>query len=150
MLAGELIRRFGYAALDRAVFNKIVGSDDNRMMRRPRLFALASVTIDAPYYHRFIEIRKILDRQRRLVSGSFGDLASDGAPIVVAITVRDRKLRRHFFYDHRSPSTGRLKSSFEVRVPTYQSRHEESPGDGAFKLIALWPFNFDGQPEQSS
>jgi hypothetical protein len=115
--------------------------------RQPRLFALASVTMQAPYSHRFIEIRKILDRQRRLVFGSFGDVALDGTPIVVAITLRDRQLQRHFVYDHRGP-LGPIKSSFEVRGPTYQSRHEGSPGDDALELIALWPFNFDAVEEQ--
>ena len=114
-LGGELMRRFGYAALDRAVFNEIVGSEDNRMKRRPRLFALASVTIEAPFYHRFIEIRKVLDRQRRLVSGSFGDLDPDAAPIVVSITARNQPLQLDFVYDHRGPS-GPIKSSFEVRI----------------------------------
>jgi hypothetical protein len=141
-LAGELIRRFGYAALDRAVFNEIVGSEDGRMKRRPRLYALASVTIETPGWHHFIAIRKILDRQRRLVSGSFGDLALDGTPIVVAITVRDQQLRRPFIYEYRDPS-GKLKSCFEVRVPTYQS-----PDDDTLKLIALWPFKLDAVEEK--
>lgn len=141
-LVGELIRRLGYGALDRAVLNEIVGSEDDCMKRRPRLYALASMTIEAPGWHHFIEIRKILDRQRRLVSGSFGDLALDETPIVVAITVRDRQLRRPFIYKYRGPS-GRLKSCFEVRVPTYQPLDDDT-----LKLIALWPFKLDAVEEQ--
>ncbi len=148
-LVGELIGRFGNAMLDRAVFNEIVGSEDDLVKRRPRLFALASATIEAPYSHRHIEIRKILDRQRRLVTGSFGDWALDGTPIVVAITARDQPLQRGFVHDHRGPS-GLIKSSFEVRVPTYQSRHIGSSDDGALALIALWPFSFNGAGEPSS
>lgn len=143
-LLGELIRRFGYAVLDRAVLNEIVGSKDERVKHRPRLFALASVTIEAPGWHHHLQIRRILERQRRLVSGSFGDLALDGIPIVVALTVRDQQVRRPFIYEYRGPS-GRLKSCFEVRVPTYQS-----PDDDTLKMIALWPFSFDGGVEQSN
>jgi hypothetical protein len=148
-LAGELIGRFGYALLDRAVFNEIVGSENDRVKRQPRLFALASVTIEAPYWHRFIEIRKTLARQRMLVSGSFGDMDLNATPIVVAITARDQQLRRRFVYDHRGP-LGPIKSSFEVQVPTFQSKHKKALCDDTLKLIVLWPFNFDGEAKQSS
>ena len=149
-LVGELIRRFGYAVLDRAVLDEIVGSENDRVKGRPRLFALASVTMEPPYWDRFYTVREILDRQRRLVSGNFGELAFDGIPIVVAITARDRQLRRHFVYDHLGPHPTGRKNFFEVRVPTYQLRQEGSPRDRPLKLIALWPFNFNGGPKQSS
>jgi hypothetical protein len=148
-LVGELIRRFGSAVLDRAVFDEIVGSKDDCVKRQPRLFALASVTIETPYSHIFIEIRKTLARQRRLVSGSFGDMDLNATPIVVVITARDQQLRRRFVYDHRGPS-GPIKSSFEVQVPTYQSKQKEALCDDTLKLIVLWPFDFDGEAEQSS
>src|ERR1035437_4877712 len=126
-LAGELIRRFGYAARDRSVSNEIVGSVDDRMKRRPRLFAPASVTTKD--WHRFTEILEILGLQRRLVSGSFGELALDRKPIVVAITAaQDRKkMRRHLVYDRLDPNSPWRKtdpkpahSFFEVQVPTFQ------------------------------
>jgi hypothetical protein len=149
-LVGELIGRFGYALLDRVVFNEILGSKDDRVKRQPRLFALASVTMEPPYWHLFNGVRAILERQRKLVSSNFGELAFDGIPIVVAITARDRQLRRHFAYDHLGPNPTGYKNFFEVRVPTYQSRHDGSPVDHPLELIVLWPFNFDPEAEQSS
>lgn len=70
------------------------------------------------------------------MAGSFGELALDGTPIVVAITTRDRQLREHAIYVDR-------KSMFEVRVPTYQSKHMGLAEDDNLIFIALWPFKFD-------
>jgi hypothetical protein len=141
-LIGELIRHFGYAVLDRAVSNTIVVSEDDRMKRRPRLFALGSVTMEK--WPGFTKVLEILERQQRLVSGSFGDLAIDQKPIVVAITSQDQQLRRDLAINRlRTYSTGR-NSFFEVRVPTYEGL---SVGD-TLELIVLWPFKLDAVERQ--
>jgi hypothetical protein len=141
-LAGELVRRFGHALLDRAVLHEIVGSKDDHAKHQPRLFALASATVDASNWYCLQVVHEILNRQRRLVSGSFGELALDGTPIVVAITTRDRQLKEHAIYVDR-------KTFFEIRVPTYRSKHIGLAEGDNLILIALWPFNFDAEAESS-
>jgi len=80
---GELIRSFGYAILDRGVHDRILDVRGNEKKRKPRLFALGSVTsyttVDS-----LNALSKTLRRQRDLVCSSFGEVVSNEPSLVIA------------------------------------------------------------------
>ena len=83
-LAGQLMRDLGCALLTPAVLDRIVDAAP----RKPRLFALASMrvwTMDDYHIHHHL----LFDRQRDLVSGSFGDAVLDEPVLLVATAVED-------------------------------------------------------------
>jgi hypothetical protein len=77
MLAGEQMRRLGYALLRREVLEQIVCEDK---VRPPRFFALGSATLRAPF-DPLMQFHWTLRRQRALVSSSFGQLLVDDLPL---------------------------------------------------------------------
>lgn len=80
---GELIQNFGYAIMDRESHDLILDVRGNEKRRKPRLFALGSVTsyttVDS-----LNALSKTLRRQRDLVCSSFGDVVSNEPSLVIA------------------------------------------------------------------
>lgn len=83
MLVGELMRRLGYALLNREVLDQVLSVHQTEEKRRPRLFALGSSTMKdrlgiykvRPYseYKRDLDQHhQVMERQDDIVSGAFG------------------------------------------------------------------------------
>jgi hypothetical protein len=132
-LVGELTRRFGYAALHPTVLPQILGGRENGASK-PRLLALGSATLpicDVP------TLRRVLERQSRLISGSFG--AATTSPLLIATNAGPA------WSDHLAEVRSTAQWVFELSAPA----DENTDADGALDLIMLWPFELDdreGQP----
>jgi hypothetical protein len=141
-LVGELIGRFGYAILDREVHDRILGVEANEKRRKPRLFALGSVT-PGTHCSLFSDTDRIFDRQRRLISGSFGDLAVDDPQLVITATVNDLSLSDKRVISNSLCSMNR-KPLFVVHSNRDKINANRDYGADALNLITLWPFNLTG------
>jgi len=134
MLAGEQMRRLGYALLKREVIEQIVCEDK---VRPPRFFALGSATLRAPF-DPLLQFHWTLRRQRELVSASFGQLLVDDLPLI-AISIEETDelacIAKRTGYSERS-------EIMTVKGPRYQGGGRHKPG--ALDAIALWPFELDG------
>jgi len=141
-LVGELVGRFGNAMLDREVHDRILGVEVNEKRRKPRLFALGSVT---PGIHcsLFSDTDQIFDRQRRLISGSFGDLLVDDPQLVITATVNGLPLSAECVIFDSLWSKDR-KPLFVAHSNRDKINTNRDYGADALDLITLWPFNLTG------
>lgn len=139
MLTGELMRRFGHAALDRDVLRGVLGAGENRTRRKPRLYAFGSATLTSPH-HDIRDLDLILERQRKFVSGAFGDLVPNELPLFIATAAG------HHWTDFLAGTDSQLLTgsqlSLEVAAPAYRVRRDTADGAGVLDLITLWPFQF--------
>jgi hypothetical protein len=144
-LVGELVRRLGYALLDRYVVDRITGVPEGR--RKPHFLALGSATFrrfDDPWH-----CQCVIKRQSELVSGSFGAPGVDDLPLFIAISShedRERVLDPVVYTTwvalrsrEADSSSFRLMSDlcFMVNGPPYQAERRMLD---AVDMIALWPF----------
>lgn len=137
-LVGELIRRFGHGLLDRDLVDQIAGTGERSSKDKTRLYALGSATLHSPF-DRLHHFYWLLDRQRELVCGSFGEIDDDERPILVVT-----------FADNEPPDL--LADTFQddwarvhvLRQPTYAVPNRGEPWSRLLHVIALWPFELDG------
>ena len=177
MLVGELIRRLGYALLNRDVLDQVLAVHQSGQRRKPRLFALSSQTLNAigstsyegPYseYNPYLDHHaQVFYQQYNFVLGGFGHKVDDERSLRIATRIDDpwpayfaeieqeaNKLARETAkIKHNPPKPSYRppgwKQLFEAPGPAYQSDIPIRLG-GALDLITLWPFNFDGLAEQS-
>jgi len=137
-LVGELMRDFGCALLTPAILERIVGATAPADLRKPRLFALASLrlwTMDDYYIHRHV----LTDRQRDLVLGSFGDAVPNERPLWVATAVEN--LGSEQVKEIRRTTQGELLTT---TTPACKTDDEEYGFLNYMRIIALWPFGIDG------
>jgi hypothetical protein len=140
MLAGELIRRLGYALLSEEIVDELAGARDTELRCKPQIFALGSATINDDLSN----LRLILKRQCELVSGSFGPLTAGDLPLLIAISIDNGRaltgIMDELSYSRRSKifHASRFHS---VNAPRYRTETRKS---GILDLITLWPFKLDG------
>jgi hypothetical protein len=136
-LVGELMRHFGCALLTPAVNDQIVGGSENRGARNPRLFALASLTLETmdDYY---IHFPRMIRRQADLIRGSFGD-AIPGERFLLVATAGEHLCSD--LVDEIRQTVG--TSFFTTTTPAYEVDKRGYGILSLVQLIALWPFDFD-------
>jgi hypothetical protein len=133
-LAGKLIRDFGCALLTPEVLERITFGNTQTSPRKPRMFALASMglwTMDDYYIHHHV----LFDRQRDLVTCSFGD-DSPGEPVLfVATAVED--LHSEMVEEIRQRANGTF---FTSTIPAYEVDKSKPSYFNYLRMITLWPF----------
>jgi hypothetical protein len=173
MLVGELMRRLGYALLNREVLDQVLGVRQTGAKHKPRLFALSSSTMKdrlgihkgRPYAEYEADLdyhRRVTDRQHEIVRGAFGGWVKGERPLNIA-TYIEHPWRHYFAAFERHVASDATKEAvkeqaaapswkmlFEAPAPAYQSNSETARRAGALDLITLWPFNFDTEAEPSS
>jgi hypothetical protein len=173
MLVGELMRRLGYALLNREVLDQVLGVRQTGAKRKPRLFALSSSTMKdrlgihkgRPYAEYKADLdyhRRVIDRQHEIVRGAFGDWVKGERPLNIATHI-EHPWRHYFAEFERHEAAYATKEAakelaaapgwkmlFEAPAPTYQPNSVAARRAGAVDLITLWPFNFDTEAEPSS
>ena len=164
-LVDELARRLRHSLLREEELARLLGRPLLREMgelvlpqkRNAKLFALGSVTLDAPQPDELIlELQTVLDRQSAFVSENFGPLLLHDLPLFTMIwpaytdecyadsflcKVIDTVacITRKSGYAHHNKGTPNV---FEMAgAPRYKDRR----GPGALDLIALWPLNVGGR-----
>jgi hypothetical protein len=142
-LVGELVRRLGYALLERKILDQIMGPSGRTSS--PRFFALGSGTLNAsfdPLWH----FQTMLDHQSAFLSGSFAPLAVEHLPLFVVTSEEDDP---HLWRGARDVlARAALISGYSlerdmfatVQAPRYQAQTRRT---GWLDLIALWPFKVD-------
>ena len=137
-LVGKLMRHFGYALLTPAVLEQIVGAGEAGTRRKPRLFALASLTL-------WFDFPRMMSWQSELVRGSFGDAIPDARSLIVATAVENPQSK---LIDDIWEITG--ESFFTTTAPVYEIVNPGHPTLDDLKMIALWPFQFDEEKLRSA
>jgi hypothetical protein len=177
ILAGELMRRLGYALLNREVLDQVLSVHQTEEKRRPRLFALSSSTRKdrlgiykvRPYSEYKCDLdqhHQVMERQDDIVSGAFGHWVKGERQLNIATHI-EHPWRDYFAeieantaapppppplgppWPRRPPPLG-WKLLFEAPAPAYKPNSECVRRAGALDLITLWPFSFDAEAEPSS
>lgn len=143
-LVGELVRRLGYALLERKILDRIIGAGGTTP--KPRFFALGSGTLNAPFEPLW-HFQTMLDRQSAFLSGSFAPLAVEDLPLFIVTSEEDDP---HLWSGARDVlARAAAMSGYELSpdmfatadAPRYQA---DARRPGWLDLIALWPFKLDG------
>jgi hypothetical protein len=143
-LVGELVRRLGYALLERKILDRIVGPRGTRP--KPRFFALGSATLNAPF-EPIWHLQTMLDRQSAFVAGGFDPLATDELPLFIQTAIDDGGAFRTATTDTMARAAWMSGYSINpdafatVQTPRYQP---EARWPGVLDLVALWPFDIVG------
>jgi hypothetical protein len=136
-LAGQLMRDLGCALLTPAVLERVVGAGAHAAVRKPRLFALASLrlwTMDDYYIHSHV----LTDRQRGLVLGSFGEGIPTERELMVVTAVED--LHSDCVDEIRQMAHGSL---FTTTVPACKVEGSRYSILNYLRMITFWPFECD-------
>jgi hypothetical protein len=135
-LVGKLMHDLGCALLTPAVLDRIVSSDADGKVRKPRFFALSSLVLETmeDYY---LNYDLLLRRQADLVRGSFGE----GIPnerLLVATTAEDQY--PDWVDEFRRAADG---SFLTTTTPAQEVEKSERRNLNLLRMITLWPFAFD-------
>jgi hypothetical protein len=137
-LVCKLMRHLGYALLTPAVLEQIVGAGAAGTRGKPRLFAIASLTL-------WPDFLRMMSWQSELVRGSFGDAIPDEQPLIIATAVENP---RSDLVDDVRRIAG--ESFFTTTTPVYDVVKPGHPTLDDLKMIALWPFQLDEKKLQSA
>ena len=158
-LVEELARRLRHSLLREEEMARLLGRPLLRergelvlpQKRNAKLFALGSVTLDAPQPDELIlELRTVLDRQSASVSENFGPLALDDLPLFTMIwpAYTDECYSDSFFnkvidtvacITRKSGYARHNKGAPNVFQMAGAPRYQDRRGPGTLDLIALWP-----------
>jgi hypothetical protein len=142
-LLGELVRRLGYALLERKILDRIVRVGETT--QEPRFFALGSATLNASF-EPLLHLQMMLNRQSAFVAGSFAPLAVDASPLFIATSRDDDLEQRTGMIDVlvRAASISGYALSPDKFATVQAQRYQASARrPGWLDLIALWPFKVD-------
>ncbi len=134
-LVGKQMQHLSCALLTPAVLERLVGPVENGLFRKPRFFALATLTL-ATMDDYYIYADLLIRRQAELVRGSFGEGILERSLLVVTAAE-----------DLHSDLVGELRQAAGGSFLTATRRAYEIEKRNSLlnllQMITLWPFEFD-------
>jgi hypothetical protein len=143
MLAGELIGRLGYALLNGDVIAHIAGPANSGPMRKPRLFALGSLTWEAPFDYMW-QFWWLLHRQERIAEGAFGEPPAGEKPLFV-VTASENMSDEHIadMLSEESARVLKLPQPTYIPEPMYVPLDADDYPRPRLHVATLWPVEFN-------
>jgi hypothetical protein len=140
-LVCRLTRHLGCALLNPTVSERLVGTGQNGTGRKPRFFALSSLSLETRDDYD-LNWRLLITRQADLVWGSFGHFGAyiQGEPILHVATAAE-DLHTDLVDELRRALPGSL---FTAAIPADTFEKRNHLGLNSLTMITLWPFQLDG------